>query len=260
MLAKQMVWLFGGLLLTSTVALPAHERIVDTQRQPYNLADGLLRGWPKPGEWVTYHVTVQPPGDVDGPADQVRFIMQAELIPIRVGEDVAVNLHWLEITFREDARSPPIYVIKLLVDRTKAKPAEWNLAQQKLVGWERRGDAEPTLFGEETIKASEMLQTFILPMDGKWEKLAPADVPYKSGKLRCDQFRRTLREDEGEAVFVSQFNAAIPFGCVRLTGEMEANGRFDFHLADDGTGARSDLPDKDYQALAADLAAEDAAK
>lgn len=250
------MWLLCGLLLSLASAAQSQERNVDTKRLPYNLADCLFRGWPRSGEWVTHDVTVEPIGHADEAAEKIRLIMQSELIPIAIEKGEAGKLYWFEVTFRKDAKSPPLYVAKLLVDLGKAKAGEWNLGQQKLVGWERKGDAEPTQFTEQSIHDSDMLQALIVPVDGKWTKQDPIDVPLKAGKLRCDHFRLQVREKEGELEFVSQLHPSIPFGCVRLTGQLEGTFQFDFQYSAHGTGARSDLPKHDYAALVAELAKE----
>ena len=249
-------WLLCGVLISLATAAPSQERQVDTTRLPYNLADCLFRGWPRPGEWVTHDVAVEPVGNADAAAERIDLIRQAELIPSETDKDETGHLYWFEVTFRKDAKSPPLYIAKLLVDLNKAKAGEWNLGQQKLIGWERKGDAETTQFTEQSIRDSDMLQALIVPVEGKWTKQEPVDVPMKAGKLRCDHFRLQVREKEGGIDFVNQLHPSIPFGCVRLTGQLEGTFQFDFRYSAHGMGARSDLPKHDYEALIAELAKE----
>lgn len=232
-------------------------RIVDTARTPYNLADCLLRGWPRGGEWVTHEVTLETQTGGDKPPQTMNFIMQAELIPT---ESANKDLHWLEVTFRSGAKEPPAYVLKLLVDRSKAQADEWNLSQQKLLGWEKRGVREPAEFTAATIRNTTLLGLFIDPGDQEWVKRPATDVKFKSGALRCDSFMLKLDEPRRQGQFACQLHPSVPFGCVRLHSELQDKGetkRVTFQLTNHGTGARSDLPEHDFDALVKLLAKPD---
>ena len=242
-----------GLLLAVFSFAAGEERIVDTSRLPHNLADCLLRGWPRPGEWVTHEVTFEFADEGQTHSPKKKLIMQSELIPARVGRG---NLHWLEVTFREDAKSPPIYVAKLVVDASKARADQWNLAQQGCLGWERRGTNEPTLLTEETIHQTTILQVLILRGEGEWVKRPAADIQTTSGVLRCNSFLLQADDKRGSGEFACLLHPSIPFSCARLSGRWQSNGvsyKTDFQFTGHGTGARSDLPNHDLAALAAKL-------